>query len=546
MKKLPIGTDDFKTIIDDDLYFVDKSLLIKDIINDSSLVKLITRPRRFGKTLNQSMLYYFFTNEEDNSGLFSNLEISKCTDIMKYCGKYPVIFVSFKDINSSTFESSIDDYKCLIRDIIANYSTRINNKSLINILNGTATLTEYKRSLLYLTKDLHDYYNEKVIVLIDEYDVPITTAYHYDYYDNMIDVIRGTLSSVLKGNRFIKTSVVTGCLRIAKESIFTGLNNLNVYDISRNEYSSYFGFTEKEVLSMLNYFELSKYINEIKDWYDGYKFGKIEIYNPFSIIMCMKSFKDNDTNPIINYWINTSENSIIDDLLKNGNLDIYKDLDNLINGKSIDKQIYINTVYKDIKTDGDIVWSILYYSGYVKAIDINSDDTMKLVLVNNEIKSYLRILLKRYGLKNLSSTIKVKFVDAIMSNNANDAMTSLNYILHKTISFYDTVEAYYHGIVTGLIVENEMFTTLSNRESGTGRFDLAAYDKINRSIGVVLEFKIVKDKKFLKKAAEKALLQINKNLYTELLEYNFVKKIYTYGIAFYDKDCYIVGDDTDA
>jgi len=547
------GMEDFKEIIDEDLYFVDKSLLIKDIltINRGANVKLITRPRHFGKTVNQSMLYYFFNKSTDNNGyLFDNLMISNYPDIMKHQGKYPTISISFKDAKSINYDTMIkqinNSLQYALKNLFASNNDIIVSNDILDLINDNTLIKydymSYISTIQSLMIILSKMYGTKVVILIDEYDVPINAAYTNGFYNEIISIMQDILGSLLKTNVYLKFAVITGCLRISKENIFTGLNNVEVYSILSEQYSEYYGFTNAEIDNLLAYYNITQYKNEIKQWYDGYCFGGVEIYNPYSITQCIYNLVNNYKNPFSNYWVNTSSNSILNKLIMCGDISILQATEELVNNKSIVKQIYDNVLYNELDNNVDeSIWTILLYTGYLKAIEnTNSiDDNFVLTLPNYEINISLQRLIKENTIKAVPENIRNELINCFINGDILNATTILNRILLYSISYNDNIKAFYHGIMLGLCTCYSDTIVKSNIESGLGRLDLMMYDSYKR-YGIIFEFKYAKTRNSMNKLANDALNQINNNHYETLLTDLGITNILKYGIAFYGKECYIV------
>ena len=379
-KELPVGVEDFKTIIDCNYYFVDKSLLLRDLMHRFGKVTLFTRPRRFGKTLNMSMIRYYFENsEEDNAYLFKDLAIEKAGEqYLKHQSQYPVISITLKDIEASDYETAFTMFKTVIADEFRRHREILKSSELLdidkeeflNICNQKASAVSYIRSLKFLSDRLCEVYGKKVIILIDEYDVPLQSAYFNRYYDKMVKLIRSVFSSVLKTNTQIAFAVLTGCLRISKESIFTGLNNLDVYSVTDTEFSDAFGFTESEVKSMLEYYQLTDRFEEIREWYDGYLFGRTEIYNPWSVLKYIQKALADAHIKADAYWLNTSSNSIIQELIVKSNVTVRKETERLMSGEALEKQLFSDITYANMDVNHEHIWSFLLYTGYLKAVRI--------------------------------------------------------------------------------------------------------------------------------------------------------------------------------
>ncbi|MCT4509779.1 MAG: ATP-binding protein [Tepidibacter sp.] len=550
MKKLPIGISDFKELITDNYYYVDKSLFIKEIVDDGSKVILIPRPRRFGKTLNMSILKYFFEKtEEDNKYLFENLKINKFKEIMNIQGKYPVIYITFKDIKFSNWEDCNNGIKRLIGSLYEKHSylvkeeflSELQKKYFNKVLNRDVDMVDLYQSLKMLTQYLYEYHNENTIVLIDEYDVPIQSGYLDNYYDKIIEFMRIFLSSALKDNEYLKRGVLTGILRIAKESIFSGLNNnLHVCTILKNHYTKHFGFSEEEVKDILKYYDIEYKIDDIKKWYNGYIFGDNVIYNPWSILNYVKNHKDG-FRP---YWINTSSNDLVKIVLTKAGETVKKELEDLIQEKTIVKQINEDIVMKDIENGAENVWSFLLFSGYLKVI--NEDLRMgrsfcTLEIPNLEVKYLYEEIIMSWFKESINNEKFNYMLKSLITGDIEIFEEILSEYLIKSASYFDIEEneKFYHAFVLGILVAlNEEYEVKSNRESGYGRYDIMVIPKDKNKLGVIIEFKKVskRRKETLEIAVDKAITQIkDRNYRQELLERG-INNIIELGIAFEGKE----------
>lgn len=541
MKKIAVGIEDFKKIIDENYYFIDKSLFIKDIINET--VALYTRPRRFGKTLNMSMLYYFFSCKEiDNAYLFKELSIFNDKDALKYQNQYPVIFISFKDMKKDTFKEQINQYRVILLNILRQYKELQDSSSLLNIdkfmiyqyLNKEGSINDLTNSLLNLTIYLYEHYQKKVILLIDEYDVPLQSAYLNGYYEEMSHFLSGLFSSVLKTNDALEKGILTGCLRIAKESIFTGLNNFNVYSLQEEQSSLNFGFSTQEVEELLEYYHCSDYFQDIKEWYDGYKFGHQEIYNPWSVLKYVhKILHSSDKTPEC-YWANTSGNDIIYRYIKQSDYTMKDDFDLLISDHSIIKTIKNELTYREMD-DIHNIYSFLLFTGYLKMIRRIDMNTYELSIPNKEIK-YIYIHIFQEWFKDIMNNKKSMFLDALFHKDEIKARKILNDLLFQSVSYFDEKEDFYHGFLLGMLQGTSI---KSNQESGYGRFDIAIIPSDFDSIGIIIECKKANSLEEIIKKSEEAAQQVRDKKYIE----GFYSQGYTnfigYGIAFYKKSCYI-------
>ena len=542
---LPIGISDYR-IASTEYYYVDKTMLIKDFIDERPMVSLFTRPRRFGKTLTMDMIRTFFEMaDEDTSIYFKNKKIWACGDkYQQYQGKYPVIYVSFKDIKNSNWNDTFKSLAQVIRMEFLRHkelahSDKITDHSYYNrIVNQEATQTDYEIAFLKLSQMLHEHYGVAPIIIIDEYDTPIEQGYLKNFYDEVISFMRNLFSGGLKDNRHLSYGFLTGILRVAKESIFSGLNNLTINSILDNKYSEYFGFTPSEVKEMTKYYQIEEKYSEICEWYDGYQFGESEIFNPWSVINYIR----NDCKPRA-YWQFTGNNEIIGEILEVANETIYEKLNQLLQGKSFLTYIDTNVIYPQMTTNPSSIYSFLLVAGYLKAIKSDSsyagDYMCEVALPNKEIMFvYNKEILQKLGnIFQPSSTIAI--AEAIYKGDTLAFKNHLEMLLMQSVSYFDTVgENFYHGFVLGLCatLDNRYFVS-SNKESGNGRYDICLSPKTNNLPGIIIELKSAKDAKDneLKNLAIDALKQIeNKNYEIELLSKG-INKIFKYGVAFCGK-----------
>lgn len=532
-KPLPIGIDDFKTIIEEDYYYADKTKMIESLLDDGAGVTLFTRPRRFGKTLNMSMLNYFFNlkNKEENRKLFENLYISK-SKYMDQQGEYPVIYLSFKDIKALNWEKCYYLTRRLITYLYNEFEflrEKLNKKDLSDF--DKVWLDEegadWENSLKNLLRYLYEYHNKKVVVLIDEYDTPIVSGYNNGYKKEVLDLYRSLYSTVLKSNAHLQFSVMTGILRIAKEGIFSGLNNLKVNSIFSEKYSEYYGMTEEEVLEGLKYYNLEYEINDVKDWYDGYQFGKIEVYNPWSII----NFLDN--GKLKPYWQGTAGNETINELLDRGNKEIFDDLEKLFRKETVYKKI---RDFTEFTADINEIWELFLYSGYLTTSGEQRDKEHPIRIPNREIMEFFedRFIDRFTGnYQKFSDTIRY-----LRAGNIEKFGEILQNEVISSLSYFDTDkdEKYYKVFLIGIFVAlmND-YVRLSERESGYGRADLILEPKKKENPGYIFEFKVAKSEEDLESYAEEGFEQIKEKKYdTELINHGVIEIIYI-GLAFYKK-----------
>ena len=555
MKRISTGIENFKELLDNNYYYVDKTRLIEDILSDK--VMLYTRPERFGKTLNLSMLYYFFSNKEkENSYLFEGLNISKDKEILKHQNQYPVIFLTLKDMNNNNFQSQIYIFANLIANIIDIY-TEIKNSDTISqrerklleiYQNAEADIDDLKISLKILSHCLYKHYQQKVIILIDEYDVPLQSAYNNGYFDEMVDFLRSVFSSALKTNDALERGILTGCLRIAKESIFTGLNNFTVRSITSQYACDCFGFTQEEIDNLLDYYDLINKRDEIKDWYDGYLFDKTEIYNPWSVLNYIKELLGDKDFHAISFWANTSSNDLVRQYIENATMRMKEEFEELINGKSIIKKIAPELTYREMnfkssKDMNDNVYSFLLFTGYLKikekVYENNElvEDTYKLVIPNKEVKKiYENIFIKWF--REYQNERDSNFIDALIQEDVTKANSILQDVLLQSISYYDNYESFYHGFMVGFL-NADGYEVKSNRESGEGRFDLAVLPYSILNTAIVIECKHSNSIKELRKDSKEASNQIIEKRYIEGLRDEGYENVIGYGISFYKKQCII-------
>ena len=533
MKRLAIGIDDFRKIIKEDCYYVDKTKFIEAVLEDASNVKLFTRPRRFGKTLNMSMLKYFFDvrDSEENRKLFNGLGIEKSKYIDEQ-GKYPTILISLKSIKYETWEESLEQLKSLVSNLYNEfeYIRECLNESEIELFNDIwfkKENGEYANSLKNLTSFLYKYYKKEVILLIDEYDIPLITAHKYGYYDEIINFYKIFLGEALKTNQYLKMGVLTGIIRVIKTGIFSDLNNLKVYSILEKKYSEFFGFTEEEVKKALQYFNIEEELANVKYWYDGYKFGNSELYNPWSIINFL------DGRELKNYWVGTSENFLIKNILENSTSRTNEILDKLFNEEEVEEAI-TGTSDLSILMDSKEVWELLLFSGYLTVKEKLDDDIYSLKLPNMEVKKLFK---KEFINVHFGISLFRKTMEALKNLNFNDFEKYFQEIMLKSTSNWDTSkEAFYHGLSLGMLsyLDNDYYVT-SNFEAGFGRYDVVLEPKNRNNRAFILEFKVAEAENKLEKLSKEAIKQIEEKKYDINLKSKEIKEITSVGIAFYGK-----------
>ena len=548
-KKLPVGIDSFEKLRREDFYYVDKTGLIVDLLANWGEVNLFTRPRRFGKTLNMSMLKCFFEIGTDKS-IFGGLKVSEDKALCeKYMGRFPVVFVSLKDVDGLAFDSA---YRALCRILVAE-ATRLrflaeddqlaaNEKAFMNrMISEQYTEDDIRGSLKMLCQLLEKHYGQKPILLIDEYDVPLDKAYYHGYYPQMIDLIRAMFQAALKTNSSLFFAVLTGCLRVSKESIFTGLNNLMVHSISDLSFDEYFGFTDEEVGKMLSDYGQEAHRQEAREWYDGYRFGEQDVYCPWDVISYVYALRNNPRAEPKAYWMNTSGNDMVRRLIERGtNATTQMEIERLIAGETITKTLNEQLTHNEIKSSIGNIWSLLYMTGYLTTARRPSGGRYALRIPNREVREiYMRQVLSWFEDKARAETDKLTGLYAAFETGDTDTIKEiLDEQLLDTVSFYDARESFYHGFLLALLSTCASWNVTSNIETGKGRSDIIAGRK-DRRVGFVVEVKDVKDEDKLDAACEAGMKQIEERDYTAILRRYRVKEIWTYAIAFWDKECRI-------
>ena len=547
MKLLPTGIENFKTMIDKSAYYVDKTNFIEDVLSEQ--VVLYTRPRRFGKTLNMSMLYYFFSiKEKDNSYLFDGLNISKNKNALKHQNKYPTIFISLKEMKSQTFNAQISSFSNVIYElleknleILSSDQLSDTTKDILNKLhNRLSSIEDLKISLRVITNALYTYYQQKVIVLIDEYDVPLQAAYQNNYYEEMVEFLRSVFSSALKTNDVLEKGIMTGCLRISKESIFTGLNNFTAYSVLNNISCESFGFTELEVKQLLKDYNLLEKMDEVKEWYDGYQFGNKEIYNPWSTLMYVKNRTQDVSFKPISFWANTSGNDLVVKYIQNGDKKLRKEFDVLMNGQSLIKYIKPELTYREMDNINNI-YSFLLLTGYLKVIQDMGENQYELVIPNKEVYEIYKQSFMSY-FEDYTTSKKNELYQELVDGDAKKVNLLLNDILFRSISYFDNLESFYHGFLVGLLNDYEV---VSNRESGNGRFDLCVLPENILGTVVLIECKHSISEDDLIDDAKEGARQIVEQKYLEEHRFKKYENAVGYGISFYKKQCYVVKGEQD-
>ena len=533
MKKIPIGIEDFKMLITDDYFYIDKSKFIEEILNDGALVKLFTRPRRFGKTLNMSMLKYFFDirKAEENKKLFDNLYI-KNSPVFSEQGKYPVIFLSMKEIQSSNIEDCVEAVKILLESLFKEFREllkdldELDKPTFIKYATKQISLEETKKGLRVFSDILANYYNQQVIILIDEYDAPLTYAYGHGYYKEAVDFFKTLYGNVLKTNSNLKMGVLTGAIRVAQAGIFSDLNNIETHTILDEAYDEDFGLLENEVENALIEYKTEDKLEDVKSWYDGYKFGNMEVYNPWSILKYIK-YKKLDA-----YWINTSGKALIKELLLLSEGTVFEDLDNLVNGQ--EKIIYVNeNVALGNDLDPNRLWELMLFSGYLTVKEKINNEAYLVKIPNKEIQSFFKGLFAEIVFKGKSNISSMKA--ALESKDINTIIRILEKVVLNAISFYDTNKKFensYQTLLAGFFYAlDDYYEMKPNPETGYGRADIILIPRNKKWSGYVLELKRAKTKN-LEKEAEKALEQIENKKYETILINEEIKEIIKIGLVF--------------
>ncbi len=564
--KLPMGIENFREMRTGGFYYVDKTGLMKTLLENPGKINLFTRPRRFGKTLNMSMLKYFFDIGSDimlsdNTTIFDGLEISGEKELCEeYMGKFPVISITLKGATGENFEEA----KVMLRRIIGKEAMRFRfllesdrideaERSQYEAListdkTGTFTMSDdlLKDSLLILSQFLQKHYGQAAVMLIDEYDVPLDKAYRAGYYDSMVELIRVLFGNAFKTNDSLKFAVLTGCLRISRESIFTGLNNFKVYTVKDVRYKEYFGFTDAEVRQMLEYYGLEGQYDAVKEWYDGYLFGNLGIYCPWDVINYCGDLRDGSVSEPQNYWVNTSSNDIIRKFISRATASTKSEIEQLMNGGSIKKKIRQELTYRDLDSQADNLWSVLFTTGYLTQCAKDDNGMTSLIIPNKEIQWIFEEQIQEwFETESTKDTQKLEnFCRAFEENDTAAIERGFTLYLRKTISIRDTSvkkgmkENFYHGILLGLFAGMEGWKVKSNAESGDGYSDISV-EVEDRDIGIVIELKYAENAAF-ENACKEALEQIHDRNYEELLVDDGMKTIYRYGIACYKKRCQVV------
>ena len=558
-KPLPTGVDNFEKLITRGYYFVDKTLLIKELLDKKGDVNLFTRPRRFGKTLNMSMVQYFFEDSRkddgtkvDNRSLFDGLSIMESGErYLSHMGRYPVIALSLKSGKQPDFNLS---RKMLIRQIADEYKRHrfilqgnlleIDKIRYRNIMEECAKEEDYNDSLKFLSQCMEQYYGNKAIILIDEYDVPLESAFFAGFYEEMTAFIRSLFESALKTNSSLEFAVITGCLRISKESIFTGMNNMKINSILNKSYDEFFGFTEAEVMRLCDDYHLTHKFPLIKEWYNGYVFGNVNVYNPWSVISFIGDLQVEENELPASYWANTSSNSIVRTLIEMADDETRSEIEQLIAGKTIEKQVHEDITYDEIYKTMDNLWNFMFFTGYFRRVGERMDVETKqryveLKIPNEEVKYIFRNKVLGWFQETINRKDLSVLYYALIRQDPATLEQELTELLMKTISFNDAYESFYHGFIAGVLSGMDGYTVKSNREGGRGRSDLYIKPVTRKKPAYVIEFKIAGKFSEMEAKAEDALEQIEDRNYCQELFDDGYGTVICYGISFFGKDCLV-------
>jgi hypothetical protein len=559
LKKLPIGIENFEEIRQDNFYYIDKTGLIEKLINSWGKANLFTRPRRFGKSLNMSMLRYFFEIGGDKS-IFDGLYISENKQLCEqYMGKYPVISVSMKGIDAKRYEIARAMTVSMINEEARRFQflmdsqklTEIDKSFYLKLVKEDMSEQTLRNSLKELSSLLYKHFDKKVIVLIDEYDVPLAKANEHGYYDEMVDLVRSIFSGVLKTNESLFFSVLTGCLRVAKESIFTGLNNFKVHDLTGAAFDEYFGFTDTEVRELLHYYQQDSVYTTVKEWYDGYLFGDVEVYCPWDVICYCEDHRENGNLEPQNYWLNTSGNEVINRFIEDCGTKqqpTRTELERLVNGEIVQKKIYPELTYKDLFASPEHIWSALFMTGYLTQRGCSANGYYNLAVPNIEIRNIITEHILSLFIQQIKKdgVLLDDFCKALEKGEAEKVESIFTEYMQKTISVRDTFvrkatkENFYHGILLGILGYKDGWTISSNKEAGDGFSDIVIVID-DSDTGIIIEVKYAEESQMTQES-EKALEQMKRKNYTEVFQNTDVRHVLKYGIACSRKKCRVVGE----
>lgn len=549
-KPLPIGIENYKELINKDYYYVDKTLMIKDLLERGSKVNLFTRPRRFGKTLALSMLKTYFETGTDNRHYFDGMKIMQEEQYTCHMGQYPVIILSLKAAKQPNFQMA---YECLLEQIITEYKRHayiLDSDFILQgdkdnywaIMSRTAEPSAYATALAFLSACLKKYYNKNSIILLDEYDVPLETARFRGFYDEMVDFIRSLFESALKTNDNLEFAVITGCLRISRESIFTGLNNLEVNSVLNDNFAEYFGFTPQEVENMLDFYDINEKSDEVKHWYDGYLFGNKEVYNPWSVINYVKTAVTNTVAFPKPYWSNTSSNTIVRELVESADEGVKGEIEKLIAGENIEKPVHEDITYEDVYRTQDNLWNFLFFTGYLKAVSQRMEGNtiyLTMAIPNEEVRYiYQNTIRDWFEQKQKKYDFSVLY-EGLKSGECEQIESFINSQLIASISYYDDAERFYHGYMIGILSQMTGYEIQPNKEQGNGRPDILLKPFSPKQPAIILELKHAHKFIQMEELCDKALEQIEERKYdTELVDEGY-QSILKYGICFCGKNCMV-------
>lgn len=558
---LPIGIDDFKKIRGSDFYYVDKTKLIEELLETRGEVSLFTRPRRFGKTLNMSMLKAFFEVGADSS-LFDGLYISSRKDLCdKYMGKYPVIFITLKGAEGRNYEEAVLSLVELIRNEVMRFSflkndvklddEKVSYRALVSMkdVNLSSALVTLKFSLKNLSKLLYKHYGQKVIILIDEYDVPLDKAFQNGYYSEMVSLIRGLFGEALKSNDYLEFAVLTGCLRVSKESIFTGINNFNVISIIDDQFDECFGFTESDVKTMLEYYSLQSHMSQMKAWYDGYRFGGVDVYCPWDVLSHVQRLLSNPEAYPQSYWINSSGNGLVRRFIDKADQSTRDEIELLLSGETIEKEIHLELTYGELDNTIDNLWSVLFTTGYLTLVGKPENGIYKLRIPNEEVKEVYKSQIREWFKAEVKKEKKTldPLWNALREGDDKKVEGIINGFLSRTISIFDIKgtnkekEKFYSAFLTGILLGNPDWGVRNQRESGNGLPDIEVRPE-NIDAGIIIEIKSMEKITELESGCRKAIEQVYEKRYCDALLDDGRCDIWIYGIAFYKKRCRVLGE----
>ena len=558
-KPLPIGVDDFKKIIVHDYFYVDKTLLVKELLDKKGDVNLFMRPRRFGKTLSLSMLRYYFEKEYDregnivdNSSLFHGLSIRRAGEkYQKEMGQYPVVFLTLKSAKQPDFPMAYGAIKEAIACEYRRHSRILEllpeegeRKKFQEIANLGAGREDFNSSLQFLSQCLEKAYGRRAVILIDEYDVPLENAYFAGFYGEMTSFIRSLFDSALKTNLSLEFAVVTGCLRITRESIFTGPNNLNMISVLSDLYAEYFGFTQKEVDEALRFYGREGKREVMKRWYDGYRFGSAEVYNPWSVIKYIQDIAENENYLPRPYWANTSSNNIVKTLVEKADISVKEEIEKLIGGGAVEKAVHEEVTYGDMDGNQDNLWNFLFFTGYLKKVEERIEGRtirLKLAIPNEEVRYIYENTIINWFRERIKKEDLSLLYRSLEEGDCQAAGEIIASHLAGTISFYDYAENFYHGFMLGMLSQADRYIVRSNRESGNGRYDIVMKTPSRRGLAILIELKAALSMDDLEKACQRGLSQIEEMGYGRELQEDGYRNIKRYAVAFYKKDCEVMG-----